>query len=350
MENIKYIDNLKHALKSAGKTNEYVETCCKYAEHLLEKGIPVLFDKVHVQNVLKLKEIKKNGYHLFNAGNRYKPRKIEAPSVNIKKRQKWILENILEKQELPECAQGFVKGKSIVTNAKYHVGKKFLLCMDIQSFFSFITEDKVEHLFQKIGYSMEVAEELTKLCTFNESDLCCFSEDKNLPVTRYLPQGAPSSPMIANLIFKEIDEAILDMLQGSSITYTRYADDMSFSSELDNLNGIAEKVERIIKRYGFIINKGKTRFMGEKTPKILTGLNITTNLKVPAKFKRKLRQEIYFCKKYGVKDHLEKVSCEKKSNFNEYLYGKAYYIKMIEPQTGENFLKELDEIFSKEYI
>lgn len=90
--------------------------------------------------------------------------------------------------------------------------------------------------------------------------------------------------------------------------------------------------------------------MGEKTPKILTGLNITTNLKVPAKFKRKLRQEIYFCKKYGVKDHLEKVSCEKKSNFNEYLYGKAYYIKMIEPQTGENFLKELDEIFSKEYI
>lgn len=104
-------------------------------------------------------------------------------------------------------------------------------------------------------------------------------------------------------------------------------------------------IAEIIKKYGFSINNNKTRIFKENERKLITGLPVKEDgLKIPKKFKRRLKQEIYYCKKFGVSTHLENIASARSVNFKEYLYGKAYYIKMVEPQTGEYFLRQLDEI------
>lgn len=353
MDDRYYIIRLEEALQKQGKNNDYIDVCCQYARFLMDNDLPVLFDANHVRIVLKLDEINEKAYHCFKAGNEYKPRFIEAPSVSLKKRQKWILENILEKEKLLPCIHGFVKGKSIVSNAKCHVGKRYLLCMDIKSFFRTISITKVKQLFLSMGYSIKAAEELAKICTFDESayffNVNNDEDDVVESKERYLPQGAPSSPMIANLVFQHIDQLILDLVKEKDITYTRYADDLCFSSDVDSLKELGTYIEQILRNNQFQINNHKTRLMGMDTPKIFMGLNITSTIKIRSEYKRELRKEIYFCKKYGIESHLDKTKKNGRSNFIQYLYGKAYYVSMIEPSVGRGILEELDEIFSNEH-
>ena len=110
------------------------------------------------------------------------------------------------------------------------------------------------------------------------------------------------------------------------------------------------KISKIVSANGFEINESKTRVMDEASGKKVTGLSVTSTVKVPLQFKRKLRQEINFCNKYGVSFHLRNSkNLENKCiNFMGYLYGKAYFVGMIEPDVGERFLKQLDHIFDCE--
>lgn len=346
-----YIINLKKELIDIGKDSEYIEKCCEYAKNLLDKGKPVLFDATHVNKLLKMDGIKRNGYHFFNAGNSYKQRIIEAPSLNLKIRQKWIAENILSNVHLGSWIHGYVKGKSIVTNARVHAGKKCILLMDIKNFFQSITAEMVEEEFIKMGYSKSAAKELTNICTFCTEMVFWGDEEeyKNLvSARRYLPHGAPSSPCLSNLVFQNVDLKILDLLKNKQIQYTRYADDLIFSSNFDDLSWIKDKVEKNLDKYGFEINDGKTKLFKENDQKLVMGLNLTNGLKIQNSYKRTLRQEIYYCKKYGVEDHLKKIGLDNKSNFLGYIYGKAYFIKMVEKDLGEELLNELDEMFKKE--
>jgi len=345
-----YVNKLRYELIRKKESYEYIEFCCSYAERLILEGKPVLFDSEHVKEVLKLKEIKKNGYHLFNAGNIFKPRIIEAPSLAIKERQRWIVNRILQKEELGEWIHGYVKNRSIVTNAKVHIRKKNILCLDIKNYFQSINVNMVKNLFVKEGYSESAAEELAQICTYSYEQLFC--EDERVvdisSIYRYLPHGAPSSPIISNLIFQEADLLILEKLKGKEINYTRYADDMIFSSDRDELIWLKDTIEGIVSKKGFQINNDKIRLMGPDDQKILMGLNLTNGLKIQNAYKRKLRQEIYYCKKYGIQNHLKKIGKNNKSNFIGYIYGKAYFVNMIEPNLGKKLIEELDEVFSRE--
>lgn len=312
----------------------------KYEGELNEFLAPKIEDEKKLAEILKLDHIKERSYHIFEIYNGEKKRMISAPSRELKERQKWILNNILYKAENKDCVHGFVRGRSIVTNAACHVGKKEILCIDIADFFPSIKLDHVKNIFMKLGYTDQVSRRLGELCTF-------------IPITSEvgeLPQGAPTSPALANIVFDAVDSKLLKYAVENQLVYTRYADDLTFSTDASNIEAHLDRVVHFITESGFQINKNKTHIMKDNYRKMVTGLIVNEKVKVPKKFKRRFKQELYYCQKYGISQHLQATGRNNAVNFQEYMYGKAYFIKMVEAELGEYYLKQLDELFSNSNI
>lgn len=327
MSTYRYIERLEQAMEGH-YSKQYIEKCAKYAEKLLDQKLPVIYDSRHVHEILRLQNIKPDSYHTFVINGKHKEREITAPSLKIKQRQQWILEEILEKCEVSNNCHGFVKKRSILTNARMHMGHKNILNLDIENFFPSITQKMVKSQFQQMGYSESAAEAL--------AEICCYEEK--------LPQGAPTSPYMSNLILKNMDQELEMFCQARNITYTRYADDMSFSSN-EEIYGYLKDLCSIVERYSFKINEKKTCYYQDPHRKIVTGLVVKEQeICIPKKFKRKLRQEIYYCRQLGVQRHLENTGNSDRAGFKEYMYGKAYFVAMVEPETGKKYLEELDQI------
>ena len=328
MYNHTYTIRLFEALGKKGLSVDYITKCCTYSEMLLDKKVPVIFDNHHLYKILEFEGVQWNAYHVFYISKRDgEQRTITSPSKKIKYRQLWILKNILNQIEISNKVHGFAKGRSIVTNAKEHVNKECILNIDIKDFFPSINHEKVLDIFRKIGYTTEVSRTM--------ADICCFEGS--------LPQGAPTSPYLANLVFSIVDEEICTLIREKEVSYTRYADDLTFSSHND-LAELKEQVYQILYKHKFKPNIDKTNIVYGKKRKIVTGLIVNKEIKVPKRFKRLLRQEIYYCKKLGVANHLQNINCNKVVNYKEHLYGKAYYIKMVENELGQKLLRDLDSI------
>ena len=327
MNEYKYIERLKGAMEGE-YSQEYINICIEYSTNLLDKNLPVIFDRNHVNEILRLGSIILECYHVFEISGKNKKRKITAPSQPIKLRQQWILSEILEKNKVSNNCHGFVRNRSILTNAKKHIGHKNILNIDIKDFFPSITQNMVVKEFLKMGYENSAAEAL--------AEICCFENR--------LPQGAPTSPYMSNLILKEMDDELDKFSKYRKMTYTRYADDMSFSSNVD-IFCLLQDLYNIVNKYSFQINEKKTCYYQDPHRKIVTGLIVKEDeVKIPKKFKRKLKQEIYYCQRFGVQQHLEYTRNCERIGFKEYLYGKAYYVAMVEPELGKIFLQQLDQI------
>lgn len=323
-----YIDRLYIAMQQNSCSEVEILKCCDYASALLNKGLPVLFDARHVQEALQLNKLSLSDYHIFTLFQLGKIREITAPSLALKQRQKWILKNILNKVPVSNYAHGFIANRSIKTNALAHANSTHALCIDIKDFFPSISRKSVYDVFRSLGYSTSASSKL--------ADVCCYMEK--------IPQGAPTSPCLSNIIFKEIDEEISIIANRNNIIYTRYADDLTFSAN-HNLDDVFPEIEQILSTNSFQINYDKVHFFNPGFPKIITGLIVQNGVvRVPKQFKRKLRQEIYYCTKYGVLTHLENVNAMHYINYREHLYGKAYYVHMIEPEVGSVYLDALDKI------
>lgn len=328
MTNQEYIQRLRSAMIDRAYSEEQTSVCCGYASHLLTQGLPVLFDGQHVDSVLRLERIDLDAYHVFSLPQLGKARTITAPSLPLKQRQKWILREILSKLPSSEAAHGFESGRSIVTNAKLHANNPYVLCMDIQDFFPSISFPSIARIFQSIGYSPQAAYRLTQLCSYQDS----------------LPQGAPTSPKLANLIFCPLDRQLSALARDAGCVYSRYADDLTFSGKHD-LRGIYGAINQTLEKNNFYLNTRKIHSYGPGIPKRITGLVVQDGkIRVPKHFKRKLRQEIHYCLQFGVLTHLENTDSTHFIHYREYLYGKAYFIQMVEPEVGTFFLEQLDQI------
>ncbi len=334
MDNAEYINRLESALTTENYSQEFIKKCSHYADVLLKKDLPVIFDENHLNAILNIsdgflsRKTISNSYHTFNVSIHSKNRIISAPSKKLKKRQRWILDNILYKKSCSEFAHGFEPQRSIKTNALVHANNDYVLCIDIKDFFPSIKQKNVESVFVDLGYTKSAAERLAELCCLNG----------------VLPQGAPTSPHIANIICDKLDSELYKLAQEHQSSFTRYADDITFSSKSD-IEYLIPKIEEIILKFGFHLNSKKTSYYTVAKPKFITGLVVQNGrIRVPKSFKRELKKEIYFCKKFGVANHLNNSHATKFINYREYLYGKAYYIYMIENEEGEKFLEQLDEI------
>lgn len=200
-------------------------------------------------------------------------RQIEAPRRFLKLIQKWIYINILSTQQLPAAVTGFVRDKNIFSNAEPHKPNKNLMVIDIKNFFPSVHYEAVYKIFENLGYPSEVSTLLTGLCTLH----------------RRLPQGAPTSPSIANLVFKPLDLVFQDLAAARDCSYTRYADDIAFSGNTQFSRKDIKIVSDKLKEWGFRINPMKTRIIGGSGRQILTGLVVNTSGLPPRQKRRRWR-------------------------------------------------------------
>ncbi|GAA6278181.1 retron St85 family RNA-directed DNA polymerase [Enterocloster bolteae] len=249
-------------------------------------------------------------------------RKICIPNLSLKVVQKWILIEILEKINVSKQAMAFVPKKNgLKSNAEYHKKNIFLLEMDIENFFGTIKEEQVFRLFCNIGYNTKVSTILTSLCTFDGE----------------LPQGAVTSPYLANLILFHLDARLNGLCSRKDIVYTRYADDLSFSSnDRAKLNGIENFVKYIVSDEGFEINEKKTRYLSNDVKKSITGITINNEeIHVDKKFKRKIRSMIF------------NSIANKNYALNDKIRGSIAYVNSIEPGYQEKMYKYIEQIINK---
>jgi retron-type reverse transcriptase len=200
-------------------------------------------------------------------------REITAPRIFLKTVQRYILDCILTPLPVHACAVGFVRGRNLTTGAQVHVGHPFLWNIDLKDFFPSIKQDNVTKAFESMGYPPEAAYFLSGLCCLNGS----------------LPQGAPTSPALANIIFRSADKELSKLAKENKIRYTRYADDLSFSSRSPIPDEFRKSVAVMIKKYGFTINKSKSRLMGPRCRREVTGLTVNQQLSIPREKRRQLR-------------------------------------------------------------
>ncbi|MGB0848547.1 MAG: reverse transcriptase family protein [Thiolinea sp.] len=221
-------------------------------------------------------------------------RAISAPMPRLKRVQYWILENILSHVPLHEAAHGFVAGRSILTNARPHVGCDVVVNLDLQNFFPAISYRRVKGVFRHMGYSEPVATVLGLLCC--EPD----TQQVELDGERYfvqqgearLPQGAPTSPALSNILCRSLDGRLQGLAEKHGFNYTRYADDMTFSGNgaaREHVRKLLWGVQAIIKEEGFVLHPDKTRIMHKGRQQEVTGLVVNERLSVDRKTLRRFR-------------------------------------------------------------
>ena len=222
----------------------------------------------------ELKPDKKNGGFKKYKDGTLKMRIIRPSKGKLKIIQKKIKSNILSEIFLPENVHGGVRRRSNISNAKPHQGKKYQFTTDLQNFYPSIKSKQVYDCFLKLGFSNHFASYITKLSTWKGE----------------VPQGAPTSTAVSNLVFLKTDIELIDFCNKNEITYTRYIDDLTFSSQKDFRDLIPELMKMVTKS-GFKVSFRKTLYSGNQN---ITGIDVFLNkIDAPKKIKEKVNDEKY---------------------------------------------------------
>jgi hypothetical protein len=307
----------------------------EYVSNLLKKYLPIIFDVNHFSLLTGIR--KKSIYSIMNKPSAFYYfaeipkrsggiRKISIPFPALMYLQKWILENVLIKDVPHDCATAFYKKRSIITHANIHLGNECLLKLDLENFYSSIPKKRIISVFQYLGYSHNVSYMLASICCVNDC----------------LPQGAPTSPTLSNIVAKRLDKRLLGLTKINEIIYSRYADDLTFSGNYISENLIF-LIKKIISEEGFTLNEKKSRLSFEGQKKIITGISISGNkLTLPKNTSRKIRQEVFYIKKYGLKNHMV-VTKNQDPIYIDRLLGKLRFWKSIEPN-NDFVIKAIKEL------
>lgn len=244
-------------------------------------------------------------------------RMISAPDKDLQAIQSTIYSRILSSVTIVHpAAVGFRCGRSVVDNATPHLGKRYVLKMDIHDFFGSIRSPRVRQTFKKIGYPENVSKVLGALCCLH----------------RHLPQGAPTSPALSNIVGYEMDRKLAALAAEYGVTYTRYADDLTFSGDVFPKEQIIPQVKRIIRDEKFEPNHKKTHFMNQSSRKIITGVSVASGVKltIPKSKKREIRKNVYFILTKGLAEHQRRIGSHDPAYLKR-LIGMLCYWRAIEP-------------------
>ncbi|HGI6746894.1 TPA: retron St85 family RNA-directed DNA polymerase, partial [Listeria monocytogenes] len=274
--------------KLNNKTQKYIDQNINYAFNLFQKGLPIIYDTTHLG---LLTGIKKEYIYLVVSSPRHYYRhfkipksngflrEIDEPLPNLKIIQKWILNNILQNVPVSPYAKAYLHKTTLIDNAKFHKRQKIVYKLDIQNFFPSISSHMIYNFFCEAGYDLKLSRVLSRIVTLNNG----------------LPQGAPTSPYLSNIIFKEIDLKIAKYCQQHKIRYTRYADDLTFSGDF-NYNKLKTFVEWNIQKSGFNLNNSKTKILPKNKRQIVTGIVVNEKLQISKNERKKIRHELHYLK------------------------------------------------------
>lgn len=296
----------------------------KYTQQLLSLPIIENMDDISLSSRLPVEVIAKFSFKNDRYYHRIEMKKkaggirlIESPIRELKAIQRWILRNILDKLSPSIYAKGFIKNRSILDNAKPHEGNQYILNLDLKDFFTNVKASHVYTLFKNIGYNKTVAFALTSFCTKGG----------------YLPQGAPTSPSISNLVCLRLDHRISTYCKKRALTYTRYADDLSISgNKLLTIEKASYLIKEILGDEGFSINAKKEKLLGPKVRREVTGLTVTPKITVSKKIYCLYRKRIYDLVR------------NKLSNKHEIILGIISFVQSIDKNKG----KKLTTFYEKQ--
>jgi hypothetical protein len=272
-------------------------------------------------------------------------RLISAPMPRLKRAQYWVLDNVLAKVPLHEAAHGFAPDRSILTNAAPHVAKDVVVNLDLKDFFPTLTFGRVKGKFRGLGYSEAVATVLALICT--EPDVDPVELDgvrlyaRKGP--RRLPQGAPTSPALTNLICLRLDKRLEGLAAKLGFTYTRYADDMTFSAsgEAAKLTGtLLKAVQDIVAAEGFVVHPDKTRIMRRHRRQEVTGLIVNDRVSVPRDTLRRFRALLHQIEKTGPQGK----SWGRGGNVMVAAMGFAQFVRMVDAGAGMPLVAKVGEL------
>ena len=263
----------------------------------------------NIEKYYKIVEIpKKNG----------KIRKVYSPSYYLKNIQKSILNDVLYNKLTSDYVTAYCKGKTIIDNSKKHCNKNIILKLDVKSFFDNISFSNVYKIYKSFGFSTRICGLLSYLTTYND----------------FLPQGAPTSAYLSNLIMKEFDEEIYKWCLERSINYTRYSDDMTFSMDIYNKD-IIRFVRTQLYKLGLELNNEKICVINKSAQQKITGIVVNQKVQTDVSYRKKIRQEIYYINKYGLESHLSKLGVDNKNKYINSLKGRINFVLQIDKDNKE---------------
>ena len=311
------------------------------------------FYKTHYKSFeFALWHIRQNGYkHKSITKKNGNIRNLLVPPLFTKNIQKKIISQINEYYTPANAVHGFVISKdadirNIVTNASFHVRKKVVINLDIENFFDSINFGRVRGLFLAKPFSLDekIATRMAQLTTYNNQ----------------LPQGAPTSPIISNIICSKMDHQLIRLAKTHGYAFTRYADDITFSTNkkiypLDIENLISD-IKRIILDNGFNVNEDKTRIQDRYESQIVTGLKVNEKVNINRKFIRVIRSMLFSWFSKGLEDasknHFlthtnqnEKYIIDKLQSFQNILIGKIAFLGLVKGENDANYIKFRHQFF-----
>lgn len=267
-------------------------------------------------------------------------RLAEIPKQYVKALQRRILSGILDRVPPHPAVHGFVKGRSIRTFAEPHVARHVLLRLDFEDFFPGFPDARVEALFRTLGYPESVADRLAGICTNavprwfwttrpDGVDRTQWQDARQLYDRRHLPQGAPSSPSLANLMTWRLDCRLRGLARSAGASYTRYADDLAFSGDRDFERGIdrfSAHVAAIALEEGFSVNHCKTGIMRQGVRQHLAGVVVNRRASLRRSDLELLKAILTNCVRLGP----ESQNREAHPRFKAHLQGRIGFVEMID--------------------
>lgn len=318
-----------------------------------------------IQHLLDLDDEKK--YKVFKIPKRKSGyRVIVSPIKELNTIQRALADCLTQIWEPTSCSFGFLPSRNIVDNAKGHLENKFILNIDIENFFPSISIDQVERALLDEPFEMDsyAAKIIGRICGYKGR----------------LPQGAPSSPILSNIVLKELDQEMMEESKKHHIYYSRYADDLSFSSEnpiptcafyyQKNDKSVKGFINDVVRRHGFKINKDKISVAGPSFHQEITGIVVNEKLNVHRRYISQLRSILHNCQVSGVYEQAiryansnqAKLPKNLKNNFGDVVYvehwfsqvlkGKIEFVRMVKGHESPTFYmlaSRYNQVFGTEF-
>lgn len=279
------------------------------------------------------------------------PRLIEAPKPRTKNIQRRILSEILNRVPVHDCAHGFVAGRSCLSGAQVHAGEALVLTADLRDFFLNTRVNRVHGLFRSLGYPLAVARLLTALCS-SAVPAYVFAalrggeryswQLRNAYQSAHLPQGAPTSPALANLVAYRLDVRLAGLARSFCGNYTRYADDLAFSGDTafaTRKGSLFAAIQTVVSDEGYSINPSKTHVMAGTGRQQVTGLIVNQHLNIARTDYDRLKAILFNCVKYGP----ESQNRDDTKDFRAHLDGRITWVENVNWSRGQ----KLRELYSR---
>jgi len=289
---------------------------------------------------------------------------ISVPSARLMRVQRWIDQHILKRIQPDEASMAFSEKNSVVEAAMLHCNAKWLVKVDVKNFFESITEQQVYRVFREVGYQPLVSFELARICTRQavtpkhgkrwRSGVCRWTTIPSYYALQlgYLPQGAPTSPRLSNLVARSLDVDVRKIATAEGLRYTRYADDLVLSSDTVEFrrslaNKIIGQLHDALRSNGFSPNMAKTQIVPPRGRKVVLGLGVETDQpKLTRQFKARVRQHIYYLRHpdFGPARHAEECGGASIYGLRNHVQGLLAFAKGVEPEFANKYTAEFQKI------